>query len=284
MDMTEPSSSLRRTEAHRHSGRKHRLLPFIALLGLSACARQELRHEPPCRPLTVSVLRLPDTVRDASLRRVLNHDEKKTPAATLLQDHRQIDDQANQMLMAALTQAGVSARTGAQPLGDVSNMGHALTTDTLSKLHAQQPADVYLRWRVTDYGETPVRWAGAYIAFEVVTTLAIATAFYLHKVTRPVAGIYLIEESAEELSEGYAGFWALNRLSQPVRLEADLIDGQTGAELWHTSDTGLATWHLHHLWRMDDATQTQLLQSSTHRASRSIADALQQEMTRHCLP
>lgn len=50
----------------------------------------------------------------------------------------------------------------------------------------------------------------------------------------------MVEEGIEEYSEGYAGWWLLNRLSRPVRIEADLIDGKTGAVLWHDSDTGLA--------------------------------------------
>ncbi len=259
---------------------------LIAALGLSACTRQEIQHPPTCRPPTLAVLRQPNAVRDASLRRVLNHDEKKIAAATLLQQRQQIDDQASQDLMASLTQTGLPllSTTGGSSAA-IGNIGHPLSASALTTLHTQQAADVYLRWRITDYGETPVRWAGAYVAFEVVTTLAIATAFYLHKVTRPIAGVYLLEESAEELSEGYAGFWALNRLSQPVRIEADLIDGHTGAELWHASDTGLATWRLSHLWRMDDATQTELLQSSTQRASGGIVAALRQKLSDGgCLP
>ena len=120
--------------------------------------------------------------------------------------------------------------------------------------------------RVTDYGETPRRWEGAYITFEVTSTLAIAGGLYLHKLTRPVAAAYLLEESIEEFSEGFAGFWTLNRLSRPVRIEADIVDAQSGQVLWHGAHTGFARWHWRNLHHMDDATRDALLSESMNKA------------------
>ena len=96
--------------------------------------------------------------------------------------------------------------------------------------------------------------------------MAIAGGLYLHKFTRPLAGAYLLEEGIEEFSEGYAGFWALNRLSRPVRIEADLVDAQTGKVLWHNAHTGLAGWHWRNLRHMDEATRDQLLGASINKA------------------
>lgn len=65
-----------------------------------------------------------------------------------------------------------------------------------------------------------------------------------------------------------------DRLSHPVRLDADLVDGESGAVLWHESETGMADWRWDHLWHMDDATRAGLIQVSTDRS----ADALVKEL------
>ena len=153
----------------------------------------------------------------------------------------------------------------------ISAIGHAVSKTALTELQTLHPAGAYLRLRVTDYGETPRRWEGAYITFEVVTTLAIASGLYVHRVTRPVAAAYLLEESVEELSEGYVGFWALNRLSRPVRIEADIIDGHTGQALWSDAHTGLAPWRWRNLRRMDDATRDLLLATSMRKAVKAFS-------------
>ncbi|MBS0393946.1 MAG: hypothetical protein JSR54_04925, partial [Proteobacteria bacterium] len=150
--------------------------------------------------------------------------------------------------------------------------GAPLTGDTLGHLHAGQPADAFLRVQVSDYGETPRRWRGTYIAFEVVATAAVATALALHRATRAVAGAYLAEETVEELSEGYAGFWALNRLSRPVRIDADLIDARSGEVMWHGARTGLAGWNWGHLFRMSGQVRDSLLATSTHRSLEAVLD------------
>lgn len=141
----------------------------------------------------------------------------------------------------------------------------------MANLQTSHPADIYLGWRVTDYGETPVSWRGTYVALEVVSTLAITGALYVHTNTRPLAGIYLLQESVEELSEGYVGFWALNRLSRPVRIEADLIDGRDGRVLWAGSETGLAHWHWRSLWRKGEAVRSELLDVSARKVTADLA-------------
>ena len=109
----------------------------------------------------------------------------------------------------------------------------------------------------------------------MVTTLAITGVLYAHVATRPLAGVYLVQESVEEFSEGYAGFWLLNRMSRPVRIEADLVDGKTGAVLWHDSETGLADRHWNHLWHMGDAARDSLLTDSTDKTVKDLVEELE---------
>lgn len=193
---------------------------------------------------------LSPTVQDRSLRRVLHRRHEEVNADALAADRRRI----NQDLETTLRES----------LGCVGSP------------ESSHAADVYLRLRVTDYGETPRRWAGAYVTFEVVSTLAIAAGFYVHAVTRPVAGAYLLEESIEEFSEGYAGFWALNRLSRPVRIEADLIDGPSGRVLWRGAHTGLAHWRWRNLRHMDDAVRDTLLAVSMRKAVKAFSGVCSQ--------
>ncbi|MGH8306421.1 MAG: hypothetical protein ACRETG_12515 [Steroidobacteraceae bacterium] len=236
----------------------------------TGCATQSVIPRAPVHRLVV--LELPPAVEDRPLRRVLHGKREQVTAAVLAADRQRI----NAALAATLTepsQCGASppAIIAGDDASDAAMMGRPLDLATLAKLQASHPADAYLRLKVTDYGETPRRWKGAYVAFEVVTTLAIATALYVHKVTRAVAGAYLLEESVEELSEGYAGFWALNRLSRPVRIEADILDGQTGELLGHEVHIGFASWSWRHLWHMDSATRDALLDTSMRKALKPFA-------------
>src|SRR5579863_2670522 len=243
----------------------------LAAIELAACATQN--PEPESFASThkrIEVLELRAIVGDRSLERVLHGNHEKVSAATLAADRQRI----NQALEAALRDATpcfaglTTASLHIVPVDDprLSTIGHAIDERTLASLQSAHTAEAYLRIRVTDYGETPRRWEGAYITFEVVSTVAIAGGLYLHKVTRPLAGAYLLEESIEEFSEGYAGFWALNRLSRPVRLEADLVDAQSGEVLWRNAHTGLAGWRWRNLHHMDDAARDELLGASLNKA------------------
>lgn len=230
------------------------------------------------------MLLLSPNMEDVSLRHVFHDGDKKVAHAILQKDRQQISE----LLQSSVDHAFSSLK---EPPVDTSwaasagtAMGDAVAPDDLSKLQASYPSDYYLRLRVTDFGETPRRWRTAYITFEVVTTLAIAGAFYVHKVTRPVAGVYLLQESIEELSEGYAGFWALNRLSQPVRIEGDLIDGHTGNVLLHVKHTGMSSWSWGHIWHMDTATREALEHQSMQRAVNEVLKDLAAYFGKDCHP
>lgn len=66
----------------------------------------------------------------------------------------------------------------------------------------------------------------------------------------------------------------INRLSRPVRIEVDLVDGRTGVVLWHDSETGMDDWHWHNLWRMDDVTRDSLITNSTDNAVNKLIEEL----------
>lgn len=255
---------------------------ICALALLAGCAEQPIAPAVTVlHPVSrLQVLELPPSITDDSLRRLFHAGTKeKITAETLTADRQHVaqlvDDALQQALSRAeyppLAAATVTSLDNAQGL----SIGQAIGPGALAALQAQYPADAYLRIQVTDYGQTPKSWEGAYVGFEVVTTLAIGAWLYTHTATRVLAAPYLAEESIEEFSEGYAGFWLLNRLSQPVRIDADLVDGKTGKVLWHDTETGLADWHWHNVWHMDAATQNQLLEISTDHAMRDLVNELE---------
>lgn len=226
-----------------------------SLVNVTACTTVQINPSyAVCLPTSLDVLTLPPDMNDVSLRRVF-HDVDKTIAPDELQNDRQRIGEylqsAVEQTFVGLGRAPITVTHLQAPAVTSSVMDTPLSSEDLSALQTSYPAENYLRLRITDFGETPRRWKNSYIAFEVVTTLAIAGAFYVHRITKPLAGAYLIEESVEEISEGYAGFWALNRLSQPVRIESDLIDGHTGKILLHMHHTGLAHWKWHNVWHMN---------------------------------
>lgn len=226
----------------------------------------------------LSVLNLPSTVGDNSLRRIFHDGDKTVSVDILADDRRHVEQLVETALKQTLAQSHLPMLSGATfiPIDDMSAMtlGQPVDAADLTVLQARHPADAYLRVQVTDYGETPTSWESAYITFEVVTTVAIAGLLYTHTVTRPLAVAYVAQEGVEEFSEGYAGFWLINRLSRPVRIEIDLVDGRTGAVLWHDSETGMDDWHWHNLWHMDEATRDSLISNSTGNAVKALANEL----------
>lgn len=248
---------------------------------LAGCAEQPVAPAVTVlRPAShLDVLELPPTVTDDSLRRLFHNGDKKITPEVLTADRQQLEQLIDVALKQALAQAqGPPLKTATVALlGNTPDMrvGQPIGPATLTTLQAQHPADAYLRIQVTDYGQTPKSWEGAYVGFEVVATLAIGAWLYVHSATRVLAAPYLAQESVEEFSEGYAGFWLFNRLSRPVRIDADLVDGTTGKVLWHDTETGLADWHWKNVWHMDTDMRNQLLAASTAHAMRDLVDELE---------
>lgn len=118
----------------------------------------------------------------------------------------------------------------------------AITQDEADRLRASTSADAILRFGITDYGLTPKAWRKGYIAFEVASTLGIAgaIAYSGSAAAKAAAGVYLTQETVEETAEAYAGFWALDVVCRPVRIEAELVRLNPVTTVWETSDTGLS--------------------------------------------
>lgn len=156
-----------------------------------------------------------------------------------------------------------------------------ITQDEADRLQAATGADALLRFGITDYGLTPQSWRNGFIAFEVTTTLAVAAVIaYSNSVAaKSVAGVYLVEEAIEETATGYAGFWALDEVCRPVRVEAELIRLNPATTLWKTSDTGLSDVSLSRLFRKvgSDERDRQLDQAADYAVKdvvSSFSDAL----------
>lgn len=146
-------------------------------------------------------------------------------------------------------QPGLTVEDGdsvAQAVGQLrlENPDVPVTREVAQRLHVMTGADDLVRFRVTDYGATPKAWRSAYIAFEVTSTLAIAGVAYAYPATRALAGAYLVQEGVEETAEGYAGFWAVNEVGRPVRVEGELTSLGDGKEAWKGASTGLSDIHL----------------------------------------
>ena len=85
----------------------------------------------------------------------------------------------------------------------------------------------------------------------------------------------MAQETVEETAEGYAGFWALNVVSRPVRIEAELIRLKPLAIVWKTADTGLSDVRLSRLIRkVGPAERDSQLEQSTDDAVKDIVAAL----------
>ncbi|MBI3778215.1 MAG: hypothetical protein HY274_04795, partial [Gammaproteobacteria bacterium] len=138
---------------------------------------------------------------------------------------------------------------------------------------------VILRFRITDYGLTPKSWRKAVIVFEVTTTLAIAAIAYANPATRPIAGVYLVTETIEETAEAYGGFWALDNIYRPVRIEAEVITLPTGTQAWKDSATGFSDRSLTRMVRKVSVTEREAqLDSALHDAVNLIVADLRKAL------
>lgn len=157
------------------------------------------------------------------------------------------------------------------------SLDQPITLNEASRLRDDTGADALLRFGITDYGLTPAAWRKGYIAFEVVSTLAItgAIAYSGSTAAKAAAGAYLTQEAVEETAEAYAGFGALNVLSRPVRVKARLIQLSPLRTVWEDARTGLSTTNLSRLVRKVSADEKRLqLDQSTDAATQEVGTEL----------
>lgn len=158
-----------------------------------------------------------------------------------------------------------------------ASLESSITQDEADRLRTATGADALLRFGVTDYGLTPKTWRSGYITFEVVATLGLAAIIASPgtAVAKAAAGTYLAEETVEETAEGYAGFWALDVVYRPVRMEAELVSLEPVAKVWEYSDTGLSDRRLARLTsKVTPAERNGQLDQATAYAARDIVSSL----------
>ena len=146
------------------------------------------------------------------------------------------------------------------------NFDSTITQDQADRLRAATGADALFRFGISDYGLTPKSWRDGYITFEITSTLAIA-------------GAYLVQEGVEESAESYAGFWALDVVSRPVRIEARLVRLNPVTTVWEASDTGLSDVRLSRLTRkVGSIEQNKQLDQATDYAVKDLVSSLSAAM------
>lgn len=271
----------------------HRCLYLVVLCwigaGLGGCATTNgrLAEAHLAAPIKVLVMQSPMTVDPARLQKVLAPDVKEELSASqepIAQGVKQAQSGALSAMESALAKRSrlivVTPPTEEEPfLKAIQSHGYdtALSQDEADRIRTTTGADALLRFRITDYGLTPRSWRRGYITFEVTTTLALAAviAYSGSTVAKGAAGAYLVQEAVEETAEGYAGFWALDVVCRPVRIEAELIRLHPVTTVWNTHDTGLSDVKLSRLTRkVGSAERDGQLDQATDYAVRDVASAL----------
>ena len=259
------------------------LLSTLILGGCAGSSVRQIAREPAAGPLRVVLVETPNSVDPPALRRVFAPDlaEDSDEARKLVQSGvAKAEAQAMVEMQNALTLAGMvvlSSEAITRRVNDlqINSTQTILRQETANELRIVSGAEGLLRFRITDYGQTPKTWQKWVIGWEIVSTLGIAAIAYAAPKTRPLAGVYLVEESIEETIEAYSGFWALNKLCRPVRIEAELLDLRTGETVWADSNTGLAEVRLIRLvTSVDPATRDAQLEAATHEAAEGLIDGL----------
>ena len=167
------------------------------------------------------------------------------------------------------------------------NFDSPITQEQADRLRTATGADALFRFGISDYGLTPKSWRDGYITFEITSTLAIAgaIAYTGSAAARAAAGAYLVQEGIEESAESYAGFWALDVVSRPVRIEAQLVRLNPVTTVWEDSDTGLADVKLSRLTRkVGSAEQNNQLDQSTDFAVNGLVSRLSAAMKKIDMP
>lgn len=249
------------------------ILCTLLLDGCATSTVQVIAREPTAHPPQVVLIESSSDVDLPALRNVFSPDMPKDSEETIKlvksgmteAEIRAMAEMKNALTNIGMTVINSEAVTRRVNELEINRMHKKLSPDQAHELHLVSGADNLLRFRITDYGLTPKAWRNWVIGFEVVSTVGIAAIAYTTPELRPLAGVYLVTEAVEETAEAYTGFWALDKLSRPVRIEAEMFDLRTGEMLWADSNTGLARVHLIRLaTHIDAATRNAQLEDATH--------------------
>jgi hypothetical protein len=220
--------------------------------GCASTSNIQFDQSHPHEPVKILVTQSPVTIDPARLQKVFAPQSKKKLSASatpISLDIKHAEQHALVRLEADLGKqsrlAMLTAPVADKPLLDQIKAypyDTLLPQDVADRIQTSTGADAILRFKITDYGLTPRSWRSGYVTFEVTSTLAITAliASAGTSLAKGAAGAYLGQEAVEETAEGYAGFWALDVVCRPVRIEAELIRLHPVGVVWQDDDTGLA--------------------------------------------
>lgn len=238
-------------------------------------------------PKKVILVEMPMLVDEKALNKLLTPDlpqESAESRQTVQTAVRGAQERAQAALAAALRKQGPIEVDDNEAVARAVEELHingpdAVNRETAGQLRAKSEADALLRFRITDYGMTPKSWRNGVIIFEVVSTLGIAAIAYAYPRTRALAGAYLVEESVEETAWAYGGFWTLDEVCRPVRIEAELVDLKTETQVWKGSATGLSDVRLSRVFRKVDGPEKDAqLNAALDEAAAKIAADLREAL------
>ena len=259
------------------------ILCTLLLDGCATSTVQIIAREPTAHPPQVVLIESPNDVDLSALRSVFAPDMPKDSeevSKLVKSGMAEAEVRAMTEMKNALTNVGMTVLSSEMIVRSVNDLEinsvqKKLSIEQANELHHNTGADELLRFRITDYGQTPKAWRNWVIGFEVVSTVGIAAIAYSVPELRPLAGVYLVTEAVEETAEAYTGFWALDKLSRPVRIEAEMFDLRTGEMVWADSNTGLARVHLVRLaTHIDSATRNAQLEDATHESVEKLIDRM----------
>ena len=265
---------------------------FFCLIGtgLGGCATvsdTQLTHSHLHTPMKVLVMQTPMTIGPARLQQVFAPASKQAlplTAPVIAHGVNHAEEYALSAMNSALAKhANLITETPAssiEPPVDKSprpNFDKTISLDEARRIRNATNADAILQFGFTDYGLTPKSWRSSYITFEIVSTLAITAliASAGTSLAKGAAGAYLTQEAVEETAESYAGFWALDVVCRPVRIQAELIGLNPPGVLWRYDDTGFSDIKLSRLYRKVDITERdQQLAQATDSAVNDVVTEL----------
>lgn len=224
-------------------------LLILAGLAEAGCATTNDLSAVPHRPARVLVVEMPMRRDEARLRREFAPKLKEgspESRAVITSAVDEAESKALSDMKIALDREGGIALDDREAVAQavqrlrLADPHLAITKELAERVHALTGDDALFRFRITDYGVTPQAWRNGLVAFEVVSTLGIAALLYSYSATRAAAGVYLVQEGAEETAESFAEFWTVDEAARPVRMQGDLVSLETGGDLWKDSATGLS--------------------------------------------
>jgi hypothetical protein len=268
-------------------------LAAVELGGCATATDMQLAQSHLHKPVKILVTQSPTTIDPARLQKVFAPDSKKKltiAAQPIARGIRHSEEYTLDTMLSALHKRPdlIIVTPSAEEKPAITKLEHehfdtAIPQQTADQIHATTGADAVLKFNLTDYGLTPTAWRSGYITFEVVSTLAITAliASAGTSLAKGAAGAYVAQETVEETAESYAGFWALDVVCRPVRIEAELVQLKPVKIVWQTTDTGLSDVSLSRLTRKVGTSERDMqLDQSTHYAVNDVINDMSEALKR----